>query len=448
MTLKFKNYIKQFSCIFVVFFLLVTTSCDPKTDPIDTTKFNTVAAIKSLTVNLKFKDYTFNFEGTTDSIANITLPVGTAIPANIGIKSVSLADGAYGITTGEVINVSGSVATLTVKAEDGKGIKNYKINLITAQAGVSTIEHLSLRVNETDYVFKFKSINKSGDVLRSDTTILLPLNVAIPPTVKVNAVTLSAGSEGVATNQVIPVVNSKVVFKISSTASGVTTINDYTVTILETFKIENTTYHGVQIGNQIWSVQNLAATKYNDGTPIQLVTKVADWKNMSDTAAVCCAYNFSANNVTNHGYLYNWRTVNSGKLAPAGWHIPTDVEWNTMQNWLIANGYNYNSADLASNSIGKSLALGTTWATTSMNAAVGNTKVVSNNLSGFSAKASGAQPYMGVAPTTLTFGGYWWTSSESGATNAICRGLYFSYPNLLRIDSDKRSGYSIRLVKD
>lgn len=448
MTFKFKNYIKQFSYIFVVLFLFVTASCEPEEDPIDTTKFNTVAAIKSLTVNIKFKDYTFNFEGTTDSIANITLPVGTAIPTTIGVKSVSLADGAYGVATGQVINVSGGVATLTVKAEDGKGIKNYKINLLTAQAGVSTIEHLSLKVNETDYVFKFKSVTTGGEVLRSDTTILLPLNVAIPPTVKVNAVTLSAGSEGVVADQVIPVVNSKAVFKISSTASGVTTTNDYTVTILETFKIENITYHGVQIGNQIWSVQNLATTKYNDGTPIRLVTKVADWKMMSDTAAVCCAYNFSASNVTNHGYLYNWRSVNSGKLAPAGWHIPTDEEWNTMQNWLIANGYNYNSTDLSSNNIGKSLSLGTTWATTSLNAAVGNTRVVSNNLSGFSARGSGAQPYMGVAPTTLTFGGYWWTSSESSATNAICRGLYFSFPNLLRIDSDKRTGYSIRLVKD
>ncbi len=429
--------------VFIGLMVLILSSCDPKEEIGKLAPPNTVAGIKSITVNVKFIDYTFTFLEGVDSVATVTLPVGTTAPTSIGVKSVTMADGASGVMKGQVLTVSSGVATIPVKSEDGKVTKNYKINFVIATSGVSNIQYLSMKVNTTDYVIRFKT----GSTLKSDTTINLPLGVSIPSTVKVNQVTLSTGSTGVVIGQEIPVVNSKVVLSVSSTSNSVSTTNIYTVTFLETFLIGSTTYHGVKIGNQVWSVENLRTTKLNDSTAIRNPKNGTEWKNMADTAAFC-AYNFTATNATTYGYLYNWHAVNSGKLAPAGWHIPTDEEWSAMQNWLIANGFNYNSNDLTSNSIGKSMAFSTNWLATTLDGAVGNTKVVQNNLSGFSAKGAGAQPYMGTTPTNLTYGAYWWTKTETSSSTASCRGLYYTYPNLLKLDSDKRTGYSIRLVKD
>ncbi|MDR0517799.1 MAG: fibrobacter succinogenes major paralogous domain-containing protein, partial [Fibromonadaceae bacterium] len=32
--------------------------------------------------------------------------------------------------------------------------------------------------------------------------------------------------------------------------------------------------------------------------------------------------------------LYNWYAVNTGKLAPKGWHIPSDEEWKILADYL------------------------------------------------------------------------------------------------------------------
>ena len=34
--------------------------------------------------------------------------------------------------------------------------------------------------------------------------------------------------------------------------------------------------------------------------------------------------------VGGYGALYNWHAVKTGKLAPKGWHVPTD---RSGQNW-------------------------------------------------------------------------------------------------------------------
>ena len=35
-----------------------------------------------------------------------------------------------------------------------------------------------------------------------------------------------------------------------------------------------------------------------------------------------------------YGALYNWYTVNTGKLCPTGWHVPTYEEWVILSNYL------------------------------------------------------------------------------------------------------------------
>ena len=81
-------------------------------------------------------------------------------------------------------------------------------------------------------------------------------------------------------------------------------------------------YTTVTIGAQTWMVQNLKTTTYNDGTSIPLVTDSIAWFNLYTPG--CCWYNNDVANKATYGALYNWYTVNTGKLAPpAGmWRPP------------------------------------------------------------------------------------------------------------------------------
>jgi uncharacterized protein (TIGR02145 family) len=106
----------------------------------------------------------------------------------------------------------------------------------------------------------------------------------------------------------------------------VTTI-DSTIT-----DVDNNHYRIVQIGTQVWMAENLRTIKLNDGTSIPLVTDANEWSALSTPGY--CWYSNDASNKSTYGALYNWYSVNTGKLAPPGWHIPTDNEWNALTDFL------------------------------------------------------------------------------------------------------------------
>jgi uncharacterized protein (TIGR02145 family) len=88
-------------------------------------------------------------------------------------------------------------------------------------------------------------------------------------------------------------------------------------------------YHTVQIGNQVWMVENLRTTKYNDNSPITPVSDNAVWGTLT-TEAYCWYNNDEATNKNTYGALYNWYVLNTGKLCPTGWHVPSQAEWETL----------------------------------------------------------------------------------------------------------------------
>ena len=92
-------------------------------------------------------------------------------------------------------------------------------------------------------------------------------------------------------------------------------------------------YNTVTIGTQTWMKENLKVTKYNDGIVIPLVTDSSAWSNLS-TPGYCWYNNDEAIYKNTYGALYNWITVNTGKLCPTGWHVPSDAEWTTLINYL------------------------------------------------------------------------------------------------------------------
>ena len=97
--------------------------------------------------------------------------------------------------------------------------------------------------------------------------------------------------------------------------------------------IDGNIYHTTTIGTQIWTVENLRTTKYNDGSVIPFVNDNLTWTQLT-TAAYC----WPGNDQITYGALYNWAAVNSGKLAPAGWHVPSRNDWMTLASFL--GGFN------------------------------------------------------------------------------------------------------------
>jgi len=204
-------------------------------------------------------------------------------------------------------------------------------------------------------------------------------------------------------------------------------------------------YQAVKIGNQVWTFENLRTTRYNDGTTIPHVTDSAAWAN--DTLEAYCFYNNTTNadSIKRYGALYKWYTVDTKKLAPTGWHIPSDSEWYTLQNYLIASGYNWDSTTTG-NKIAKSLAAKTDWNESSNTGEIGN-ELTKNNSSGFSALPGGYRDYNGSFHNK-GYHGDWWSATKHIESHACYRYLYYDSNNLGRHYYFKSCGFSVRLVKD
>ncbi len=209
---------------------------------------------------------------------------------------------------------------------------------------------------------------------------------------------------------------------------------------------DGNTYATVSIGTQIWMAENLKTTKYNDGTAA--IPNITDtpWENL--TSGAYCWFNNNIVNKTNYGALYNWYAVGTGKLCPTGWHVATDLEWTTLENFLITNGYNYDGT-ISGNKIAKSLAATIYWEASSISGAVGNTDYTANrNKTGFTALPGGYRSrldnYFG------DFGSYgtWWSSTEDGTIGAWSRTMAFNKSSLDTYSNNRKDGFSVRCVKN
>lgn len=148
------------------------------------------------------------------------------------------------------------------------------------------------------------------------------------------------------------------------------------------------------------------------------------------------------------GALYNWHAVSNSRLAPEGWRIPSDADWDTLQNFLIANGCNWDGTAIG-NKIGKAMAAQTDWHSWHIVGTIGNSPD-KNNVSGFSALPGGCRYFSG------DFGHqsnncHWWSATESNASKAWFRSLSYGADYLSKSISNglsKSCGLSVRIVRD
>ncbi len=192
--------------------------------------------------------------------------------------------------------------------------------------------------------------------------------------------------------------------------------------------IDGNVYQTVTIGTQVWMKENLKVTHYRNGEAIPNVTDSTDWEAL--TTGAYCEYNNDVNNVATYGRLYNWYAVSDSRnIAPAGWHVPTDADWQTLIDFLegdaVAGGEMKEAGFVH-------------WVSPNTGA---------TNGSGFSLLPGGYRSGSGDYDS-LGQRAYFWSSTEDLSESAWCRHLGYDYSVVGRSHANKALGFSVYCVKD
>jgi uncharacterized protein (TIGR02145 family) len=193
--------------------------------------------------------------------------------------------------------------------------------------------------------------------------------------------------------------------------------------------IDGNVYQTITIGTQVWMAENLKVTRYRNGDSIPNVTDATAWSNLSTGAY--CNYNNDVNNVAVYGRLYNWYAVDTSlNIAPAGWHVPTDAEWDTLVSYL--GGYTVAGGKMKETDT-------THWPSPNTGA---------TNESGFTALPGGYR-YGDGSYSIMGHNANFWSSTEYYTMYyAWARSLSYDNSGVYRYYDDLRHGVSVRCVRD
>ena len=205
--------------------------------------------------------------------------------------------------------------------------------------------------------------------------------------------------------------------------------------------IDGNIYHTVVIGTQTWIVENLKTTRYNNGDSIGTTIPATKDISIETTPKYQWAYAGNESNVATYGRLYSWyAATDSRKIAPKGWHVATDMEWTTVENFIKNSG---NTA--------KALCANNTWGASAVVGSIGN-DLLKNNVLGFNGLPSGYRntSYFAYIKDD-SWGGtaLWWSASDDSLTNnAWFRFIDYGGTTLGRNGLSKSCGMAIRCIKD
>lgn len=193
--------------------------------------------------------------------------------------------------------------------------------------------------------------------------------------------------------------------------------------------IDGNRYDKIKIGSQVWMKQNLKATHYNDGQEIPLVTNNLNWSNLT-TPGFCWYKNDQTTYGQTYGALYNWYTVNTGKLCPQGWHVPTATDWSTLTETILG-GYLKAGGYLKEKGTEH-------WAAPNMNA-IDSVQ--------FSGRPAGQRIPGGSYINIGQIGGFW-SSKENNVNDALYIELSYDLQSARYLNTDKKNGLSVRCIMD
>jgi uncharacterized protein (TIGR02145 family) len=192
--------------------------------------------------------------------------------------------------------------------------------------------------------------------------------------------------------------------------------------------LDGNAYNAVTIGSQTWMVENLKTTKFNDGTTIPNITNSTEWKVLTTSA-----FSWYNNDPTTYkiiyGGLYNWYAVNTNKLCPAGWHVPSDTEWTTLTTFL--------GGEAVAGGKLKETGLLHWW----------DPNFGATNESGFTALPVGSRTIYGDFNENGKYANFW-SSTINSSTQSLYRSIYYASQGVLKLNTYYKEGYSIRCIRD
>jgi uncharacterized protein (TIGR02145 family) len=192
-------------------------------------------------------------------------------------------------------------------------------------------------------------------------------------------------------------------------AKGQEVVKDYDGNVYKTIKVDS----------RIWMADNLKVTHYRNGELIPNIKESQQWSNL--TKGACCDLTDNPANTKAFGLLYNWYTVADVRnVCPAGWHVPSDAEWNELTTLL--------SGDKGPGG------------------ALPGSAAINQNL--FRFLPEGFRGYEGEFTGLGYGGGGWWSGTESTAGIAFYRNVNYNTPGRQHMEGRKSFGYSIRCIKD
>jgi uncharacterized protein (TIGR02145 family) len=187
-------------------------------------------------------------------------------------------------------------------------------------------------------------------------------------------------------------------------------------------------YKTVQIGNQLWMAENLKTYTYSNGEPIPNISNQKEWSN--DKTGAWSNYNNLTMFDDIYGKLYNWYAVADNRnVCPIGWHVPTDADWTILSDFL--GGYQVAGGKMKSTGISK-------WEKPNKRA---------TNESEFSGLPAGSRYRKGAFGAIGKYS-YFWSSTEINSIVSNGRFLYFGNRKLYKNIDNKRSGFSVRCLRD
>lgn len=222
---------------------------------------------------------------------------------------------------------------------------------------------------------------------------------------------------------------------------------------------EGNVYNTVRIGAQCWTRENMRCTTSPNGYLAFGGTDTSDYCNESDHSPYYYDFTQSVIPLNERGLLYNWAgamdTISAGNdvlesfsgrrgICPAGWHVPSMAEWDSMSNYLNAQSeYVCNF----SGNIAKAIASQSYWDSTTSECTPGNDPSL-NNATGFTAIPAGIYFWYGFrwSGTHACF----WASTSTIINSVLPDNLYvyWQHPDLGRPEPAKGHGLSVRCLRD
>ncbi len=208
--------------------------------------------------------------------------------------------------------------------------------------------------------------------------------------------------------------------------------------------IDGNSYKTIKLGSQWWMAENLKTTHYSDGSNIPYVKSSKTWQNLAYDSAAYCFYN---NNDSLYKYmyggLYTWAAAvrydesfttddHVQGICPDGWHIPDTDEWDKLITAI--------KKDINSDATGTALKSTSGWSTRSAGFA-------GKDYYGFTGLPTGYRNKYGTYVELDVMACYWTVVSQN-VTEALYLNLYDSHKEAGTYSQVKKSGLSVRCIKD